>query len=567
MSSKIRSSKHIIILLFSLFLSGLVENQTARAGTFFLRPPFNTNANGSTNRLTSYFDHQQPNYGTDTQMVIYNGENVADGDPYGYDGHPGYDWGIAEGTEIVAAADGVVIHRIISNTGYGNHICIRHPDGYYTLYAHLSDIIVSYNSQVTSGQVIGHSGNTGHSTGPHLHFGVYTNESDCLYESENSATDPFGWTGDYPDPLIIYEGKSATCLWRSSSEDPISCADTIFEDKGRYSSVYGSWSWDAYGNGYHRYYSRNTDETVLKYAAWDINHLDHPFPAMHPFPAIVYAYIPETNATTTNAIYQFWTANGWQTYVINQQANPNRWVSLGSYLFNPGEDLHFYLLADTQEPINSTYVSADGIKFRTYNIYLPIVMTPPTTETFYADTADAELIRNNYSTWNTTRNATSANNIYTGFVDGTMAAYFTTTPNNLYGINRLFTFFDTSSIPSEATIISAEIHLYAGPYQHGSNQIHIVDTWANLPLGVNDYSRLSFISGGTFISPPTNSWIVIPFNSTGLTWIMKGSITKLALINNFDLTNTAPTGQNDMDISMGEDTTYRPYLVVSYTLP
>ena len=59
--------------------------------------------------------------------------------------------------------------------GFGNHIVITHPNGIDTLYAHLSSIHVSEGQRVSRGQVIGAVGNTGRSTGPHLHFEVRKN--------------------------------------------------------------------------------------------------------------------------------------------------------------------------------------------------------------------------------------------------------------------------------------------------------------------------------------------------------------------------------------------------------
>jgi murein DD-endopeptidase MepM/ murein hydrolase activator NlpD len=58
------------------------------------------------------------------------------------------------------------------NGGYGNYVVIQHGNGSQTLYAHQSKIIVGVGEHVVQGQVIGYVGNTGRSTGPHLHFEV-----------------------------------------------------------------------------------------------------------------------------------------------------------------------------------------------------------------------------------------------------------------------------------------------------------------------------------------------------------------------------------------------------------
>lgn len=90
--------------------------------------------------------------------------------------HTGIDIGVGSGTNVLAAADGVV--TISGNhTAYGKYISINHGGGVGTLYAHNSQLLVSVGQSVKKGQVIAKSGNTGWSTGPHLHFEVLINGS------------------------------------------------------------------------------------------------------------------------------------------------------------------------------------------------------------------------------------------------------------------------------------------------------------------------------------------------------------------------------------------------------
>ncbi len=91
-----------------------------------------------------------------------------------YRAHHGIDYAIPTGTTIKAAYNGKVIFAGRKG-GYGKTVIIRHPAGYKTLYAHLSKFYVSVGQRVKTGQHIADSGNTGRSTGPHLHFGLSIN--------------------------------------------------------------------------------------------------------------------------------------------------------------------------------------------------------------------------------------------------------------------------------------------------------------------------------------------------------------------------------------------------------
>lgn len=97
--------------------------------------------------------------------------------------HEGIDIAVPEGTPVRAAKGGTVIMASY-NGGYGNYTCIDHGSGLSTCYAHQSQFGVSSGQQVNQGQVIGYSGNTGASTGPHLHFEVRIN---------GAAVDPMGY--------------------------------------------------------------------------------------------------------------------------------------------------------------------------------------------------------------------------------------------------------------------------------------------------------------------------------------------------------------------------------------
>ena len=156
---------------------------------------------------TSVFDHCNPDYTTDARVCRFDGalgsrsygvdpsfslgyaQTPGGGDYLYYDGHNGIDYGMAY-ENVYAAADGVA--RLVGidsiNPCFGQTIIVDHPNGYSTRYGHLSALYVAQGAGVTRGQVIAQSGNTGCSSGPHLHFGTYITSS-------WTAIDPWGWWG------------------------------------------------------------------------------------------------------------------------------------------------------------------------------------------------------------------------------------------------------------------------------------------------------------------------------------------------------------------------------------
>lgn len=100
------------------------------------------------------------------------GANPQDYAKFGLRGHNGIDYAINTGTDLFSCLNGVVIEAQNDRYGYGDYIKIEN-DSCGVIYAHLDKILVSVGNKITAGQVIGKSGNTGNSTGPHLHFGVF----------------------------------------------------------------------------------------------------------------------------------------------------------------------------------------------------------------------------------------------------------------------------------------------------------------------------------------------------------------------------------------------------------
>ncbi len=89
--------------------------------------------------------------------------------------HEGIDFTAPVGTPIYATGDGMIEHLKHKMTGYGKVIMINHGYGYETLYAHMSKRIAKPGQHVKRGEIIGYVGNTGRSTGPHVHYEVRKN--------------------------------------------------------------------------------------------------------------------------------------------------------------------------------------------------------------------------------------------------------------------------------------------------------------------------------------------------------------------------------------------------------
>ena len=129
--------------------------------------------------------------------------------------HPGVDFGAPRGTPIYAPLGGRV--REVGNTdatpgcySWGKWSLIDHPNGLTTLYAHQDLVSVTPGEQVNTGDIIGYIGNTGYSTGPHLHFTVYASEGVTVRQfneiktvtSCGAARTPVAATEAYLDPML-----------------------------------------------------------------------------------------------------------------------------------------------------------------------------------------------------------------------------------------------------------------------------------------------------------------------------------------------------------------------------
>lgn len=112
--------------------------------------------------------------------------------------HAGVDFSAATGTEVHATGDGIVSFAGYDG-GYGQKVTINHGYGYKTIYAHLSKALVREGQRIRRGEIIALSGNTGVSTGPHLHYEVQKN---------GVTVNPTAYFEDAPDRKFMTKLKN-----------------------------------------------------------------------------------------------------------------------------------------------------------------------------------------------------------------------------------------------------------------------------------------------------------------------------------------------------------------------
>lgn len=178
-------------------------------------------------RISNVSDHEYPFQFKDNNgyLLSWWGEKLP-----GVDGHQGYDFPMPEGTPLLAVYDGEVTFAgwedpfycpTLDKTVSGLGVVLRHrlPNGevFLSIYAHLSEVHIKTGDQVHTGQVLGLSGNTGCSTGPHLHFEMRRRKG-----TEWSVFDPYGWRGKGEDPWSKHpSGVSSAWLWGEGQAPPL----------------------------------------------------------------------------------------------------------------------------------------------------------------------------------------------------------------------------------------------------------------------------------------------------------------------------------------------------------
>lgn len=407
-----------------------LQRISAQSEPPFLYPPYPGPASQE-----SIFDHTSPNYDkTDRRIVAFSGDKAFKdcpdpappgtpppqagichlgyeiywsyslGDWIAYNGHDGTDYGLSYRPLYAAANADRVTAAGWNNPedhtfGLGLYVRLHHPNGYSTVYGHMSALAVQACpsngcADIPHGEVIGISGNTGNSSGPHLHFSVLN--------PQGQRVDPYGWKGNYAEPWtsnqpqslwlqhpnLVYYGKKILPSGAALPYPPVYAGGIVVDDSdaGFTQSPADCWktaaiSTTAAENGTVHY--RKTSSAATCSGTWTL-----PAEAKAGMYA-VYIRIPNGHATTEAAVYTIHHAGVSSQVIINQNVFPNGfyvkdgWVYVGKYTFNRQGNEYIKLSNKTQDEASNydtLEVGADAVKF----VYLdeaPPTVTPTTTLT------------------------------------------------------------------------------------------------------------------------------------------------------------------------------------------
>ncbi len=320
--------------------------------------------------ITAVYDHEYPTYswppnaqpGIGKNGIVRVFNDTLDG--RAYDGHNGWDYRTRdEGGGNVkqrayAVADGEVTYagwyKVGAPTGNGCSSQVSaHEEGYglmlrvshgnrETLYGHLSAILVEQGHRVQRNQIIGATGDTGRSTGPHLHYGAFTPDGPTLFNS----FDPYGWNKDWrglldlpldpsDDPWYRHSNKASVRMMLPGAHDnddcPRACGASVVVDDldpgfslGCSSPECPYWYEAQTGHRDHMWYTYPNGYYADYWARWTA-----------PLPPGLYeveAFVPASAdyATTHAARYLI----GRKEVVADQHEEGDVWIKLGIYQFN-----------------------------------------------------------------------------------------------------------------------------------------------------------------------------------------------------------------------------------------
>ena len=411
---------------------GRVSAAPAQAVAPFLYPPFPGSASEE-----SVFDHSSPNYTqTDNRIVSYGGHVATKNCPvpapagtkppqagvcdqgYGiywsydlggwmaYNGHDGIDYGISYRPVYAAADSDQVMYAgwwdpQNHSTSYGIYVKLHHSNGYLTLYGHMSAIAVQACASpgcafIPQGEMLGISGTTGNSTGPHLHFG--------LIAPNGKSVDPYGWGGSGTDPWpynqpqslwvqypsMVYYGIKVFPSGSVQLPYPTATPTGILVDDstaGFVKTPDQCWNDINVASGQ----AQNNNMSYVKARLSAPNCVGQwIFPkGSAPGMYAVYIRIPAVHATTEGAVYSIQHGGRTDSVVINQLVFPNSfyvqdgWVYAGKYNFDGVSNEYVQLTNQTQDEsatVSTLQVGADAVRFVLLGP-VPPTLTPTVTPT------------------------------------------------------------------------------------------------------------------------------------------------------------------------------------------
>ena len=349
---------------------------------------------GTQPRITSIFDHHHPSYLEDGILMLFSGADIAScGDRPGYDGHSGWDfarrsrdqgcgsgWRSGQHRSLVFAAEDGEVRRSRwqepqthdgRDAGYGLSIELDHGEDRGSLYGHLAALFVDEGEAVQRGQLIGALGDTGNSSGPHLHFQAGRGPSAHL---ASHSFDPYGWDRRYdagpPDPpgfsdphrgngwsqRLIVPGQSGPAC-------PSSCGIWIVDDASPEVELgcaaapdCPDWQFDArgYGFGHHWVHPRaGKTDYVATYRCGRCG----------PGSYLVDAFVPSgaSIANTHVARYEV----GAELSVLDQHTEGGLWQPLGIFTFDGTPTVRLTDRGDRYDysAEHSQKVGADALRF------------------------------------------------------------------------------------------------------------------------------------------------------------------------------------------------------------
>ncbi len=463
----------------------------------FLYPPYPGSAAEG-----SVFDHTSPNYSqSDNRIVSYGGHQARKNCPspqppgtrppqagvcdqgYGiywsydlggwmpYNGHDGIDYGISY-RPVYAAADA---DRVMyagwwdpqnHQASYGIYVRLHHSNGYITTYGHMSAIAVQACAangcaSIGHGEMLGISGTTGNSTGPHLHFSL-TSPAGVMVDPYGwgaSGTDP--WPYDQPQslwvmyPSLVYYDIKALPSGNVVLPYPTSPATGILIDDSSSGFVQNpAQCWNDINVSPGQAQNNNMSYAKARLTAPSCTGQWRFQVGSTPGLYAVYIRIPGIHATTEGAIYTIQHAGQTAHVTINQLVFPNGfyvtdgWIYAGKYIFDGVSAEYVQLTNQTQDEsgtVGTLEVGADAVRFVYQGIVTPTPQPITLTPTFTPTASYTPTITTTPTASNTPTSSATPTPSPTPTSSSTPTASRTPTPTSTPTITRTPTITPTAS--------------------------------------------------------------------------------------------------------------------------